>query len=247
MSRRSLLLAVACLLSTALSGRPAEAHDLMAEVQALRGPAAKQILPQPSLRLGWNSPDKGFWMAGESPEPRRDERGQIVFANGTGTLGTRYEPIRARGVSLATIPMIRVEAVWDDQPSGSRETVGAAVFEELSVALPAGLAFRAKGGVGDRTGVSAPNPRGISSGLAVRGEAGVSASLASLGHADTRLDLQLISTRSFANEAGEAHAPATCELKLELARQGTAPLRIGSSCPGASGEGRVTLSIGGRF
>ena len=247
MSCRPLLFAPLSVLPPLVPGAPAAALDLTSEIQALAAPAAKPILPRPAMRVDWKSADKGFWMAGESPEPQRDGSGQIVFLNGSGTLGARHESLRHRGLSLATVPLIRAEAAWDEQASASREAVGVAVFEELNLALPAGLTFRAKGGIGDRTGVSAPNPRGLASGLAVRGEAGFSASLAPLGQADARLDLQVISTQSFASGEGEAHPPATCELKLELASRGTAPLRIGGSCPGGSGEGRITLSIGGRF
>jgi hypothetical protein len=226
---------------------PVLADDVTTEARILRGQITKQVLSQPPLQLAWDSPDKTFWMVGENPEPRRDEVGQVTFANSVGTMGLRHRTFRHGGVSLTTTPIIRAEAVWEDADMGARDAVGAAVFEELAVALPAGLQFHAKGGIGDRTGVSVPNPRGAAMGFAVRGEAGVSGSLGALGHPGTRFDLLLVSTQAFVSEPGEEHPPSSCELKLELVRKDTAPLRIGGSCPGAMGEGRVTISIGGRF
>ena len=98
-----------------------------------------------------------------------------------------------------------------------------------------------------RTGVSVSNPHVTPSAMAGRAEAGVSAGVGTFGGVSTRLDLQLISTQAFGTGVGEERAPSSCELKLEIQRKGTAPLRIGGSFSGAPGEGRITFGIGGRF
>ncbi|HEY8610033.1 MAG TPA: hypothetical protein VIL69_01930 [Roseomonas sp.] len=245
-SRHFIFLAATLLALTAYRSS-ASAYDVTSDAWIPASQAPKQVLPRPPMRLGWNSSDKAFWVTGESPEPSRDASGQVVFASGMGTLGARTEIFRSGGVSLTAVPLIRAEASWQEQNAGARQALGAAIFEELSIALPASFRFRAKGGFGDRIGVSAPNPGGVSPGLAIRGEAGLSGNLASLGHANTRFDLQLISTQAFGTGTDDPYPRSTCELKLELLRKGTAPLSIAGSCPGAAGEGRITLNIGGRF
>ncbi|MBP0443439.1 hypothetical protein J8J14_01495 [Roseomonas sp. SSH11] len=193
-----------------------------------------------SLSLGWDSPDKGFWISGEAPGPELDASGRIIAGSGTGTAGMRYKTFEGDGFSLTTIPTLQAEAAWD--ADGIRHSFGAALFEELTLLLPAGLQFRARTGIGDRTGLSAP---GAPDGLVFHGEAGLSGSLSGTGVASTRFDLRLTSTSSL-GRAGDKAGPH-CELKLDLTRKGQAPLNITASCPGAPGEGWVTLHIGGRF
>ncbi|MBB5694597.1 hypothetical protein [Muricoccus pecuniae] len=241
-------LLAAALLCVLMPARPAASYEMLTEGQSLTGQATRAVLPSPPMRLGWTSPDKAFWINGESPEPKRDTAGQIVHAHGAGAMGARYRLLQHGRFALSLVPTIRAQAVWQEGDPGARQGIGGALFEELSVTLPAGFGFRARGGLGDRTGVAGPVPRGMASpSLALRGEIGFSGSLAPLGFPEARFDLQLISIKALGTEIGESRPPSSCELKLELATFRTAPLRIGGSCPGASGEGRVTLGIGGRF
>jgi hypothetical protein len=238
----SVALATALLLAA-----PALAQDLVAEIRSARGAVPKPVAEPPTAQLGWTSADKDFWISGESPPPTRDEAGEIVSATGSGTLGARYRSYADGRLSLATVPMIRAEAAWEGEGGRARPSVGVAILQELALALPEGLRFRAKGGIGDRTGLSLAHPAGASPGLALRGEAGLSGSLRPLGHPDARFDLQLIATQAFGSRGEEDGAPSSCELKLDLTRKGGPPLSLGASCPGAPGEGHITLHIGGRF
>jgi hypothetical protein len=244
---RPIALRGAVLFSLALSPWTVQARETAYIAPILTDPAPKQIIAPAPLRLDWALPGKLLWVAGESPQPERTVSGEVVAARGTGSLGMRYPIFQQPGISLTTAPLIRAEAAWLEQESSAQQTIGTAIFEELVVQLPGGLRLNAKAGVGDRFGVSAPNPRGGFSAPAVRGEAGISGTLRGLGGAQTRFNFQLISTRALSVDEGETSAPSSCELMLEIAQLGLAPLRFGGSCPGASGEQRITFAVGGRF
>jgi len=241
---RRLAFSAALLLLPGVARHPAAAYALTFETAV---PPRQQILSPPPLRLDWSSPDRTVWITGEGPAPRQDASGTVVSAQGWGSAGARHQLFRRWGVSLATVPLIRSVALWQEQQARSRQAFGAALVQELTIALPAGFHLRAKGGIGQRAGLSDTDWQGASYGYALRGEAAISASLALIGQPETRFDLQVISLRRYGIEGGEPRPPAACELKLELARDPAPPLRLGGSCPGAAGAARVTLSIGGWF
>lgn len=241
-SRFSALLTAVFLIG-ALPQHRAAAFEASTEIGTTQPRAPKAILPSPPLRLDWNSPSKALWVAGESPAPGRDAAGSITSASGWGSAGLRHEAFRAWGLSLTSMPLIRSAALWQEGEARSRRAIGAALVEELSLALPGGLRLRARGGIGQRAGLADPGGRGAAPGLAFRAEAGLSTSLGFLGQAGTRFDLQLVSLKGL----GKAGGQATCEVKLELATEHAPPLRLGGSCPGATGAAHFTLGIGGWF
>ncbi|WP_043831770.1 hypothetical protein [Muricoccus aerilatus] len=221
----------------------AAAFEATAEIGTAQPRAPKAIFPSPPLRLDWNSPDKALWVTGESPAPAWDAAGSITSASGWGSAGLRHETSRVWGLALTSMPLIRSAALWREGEARSRQAIGAALVEELSLALPGGPRLRAKAGIGQRAGLADPGGRGTAPGLAFRAEAGLSTSLGFLGRAGTRLDLQIVSLKGLGGAGGQA----TCEVKLELAAERALPLRLGGSCPGAPGAAHVTLGIGGWF
>lgn len=234
---------IAVFLVAAFPQHRAGAFEATAEIGTTQPRQLKAILSPPPLRLDWNSPAKALWVTGESPAPGQDAAGGITSARGWGSAGLRHEAFRAWGLSLTTMPLIRSAALWQEGEATSRRAIGAALVEELSLALPAGLRLRARAGIGQRAGLVDPGGRGAATGLALRAEAGLSTSLGFLGRAGTRLDLQLISLKGLGGTSGQA----TCEVKLELAAERAPPLRLGGSCPGAPGAAHVTFGISGWF
>ncbi|MBP0493914.1 hypothetical protein [Roseomonas indoligenes] len=224
---------------------PAAADNVVLEAGAQTRIEQAPILPEPAYHLGWNSADKSFWISGETPKPTRDLAGRVAAAGGTGTLGARYETFRDGSLSLLTSPVIRAEASWAEEGQ-PRHLLGGAVFQEMTLALPEGLKLRAKGGLGDPTGLSAAGGDSLPNGLAFRGEAAISGDLTPIAGPDTRFDLQVVSTRPVAGLRDSGFS-AGCEMRLELSRKGAAPLGIGTSCPGVGGSEWITLNIGGRF
>jgi hypothetical protein len=245
--RHCFTLACVSLCASVLMQHPAVAYDVISSPQVLTGKDAKPVLPPPPLRFHWDSPDQAFWVTGESPPPGEDSSGQLVSASALGSIGTRRRIFQARGISLAVIPTIRTETTWRADDTAVPATADAAILQELAVPLPGGLQLNATGGFGSRIGVSAPNPGGISSDLALRGQAGLSGSLSPIGHRQTRFDLQIIATQALSVDIGETHPSSTCELTLALTRWDIAPLHFSASCPGAAGESSITFKIGGRF
>lgn len=238
----SFLLALPAILAVhaATATAQADALPLAAGVPPAR---STRILGRPPLQLGWSSPEKDVWINGESPEPERDALGRIIAASGSGVMGARQPLFQHGPLSLTAIPQFRAEAGWVEKDGPLRQAFGGAVFEELALTLPEGLRFHAKGGIGDRTGLSLSNPGGAFTGFAIQGEAGLSGHLAP----ETRFDMQVVASQAFGATEGEEKAPGSCELKLSLTRKGMAPLSIGTSCPGAGGADWVSLHISGRF
>ncbi|WP_338664346.1 hypothetical protein VQH23_04095 [Pararoseomonas sp. SCSIO 73927] len=238
-----LLPAAALLLALGLA-RPAASQDVVLDARAQTRIEQKAVLPEPAYRLAWDSADKSFWIVGETAKPARDLAGRAT-AGGTGSLGARYHILGTGPLSLSTTPVLRAEASWAGD-GGARHVLGAAVYQEVGLSLPQGLTLRAKGGLGDPTGLSAAGGDTLPTGLAFRAEAAISGDLSPLGDPGTRFNLQLVSTHSL---AGLDHSDFTarCEMRLELSRKGTAPLGIGTSCPGTGGEDWVTLTVAGRF
>jgi len=242
------LLAVtaAALIATPLFSAPAVAHDAALDARARMPGVQKQILPREPLSVAWDAPDKSFWILGETPEPSRDLAGQIASASAVAAMGMRREFFRSEGISLTMAPHFRAETAWHENGEGGPKA-GAAIYNELTVPLSRGVRLDAKAGLGNRVGVFIPRPDGASPALAFRGEASLSGSLGHIGYEQTRFDLRVATTRLLSGHIGETEALSTCEVNLQLARKGLAPLNIGASCPGTEGERRITVSIAGRF
>ena len=243
MFRPSPLLRVAVLLPAL--AHPAASQDVVLDARAQTRIERHAILPEPAARLVWDSADKSFWITGEAPKPTRDLAGRVTAAGGSGALGARYQTFQEGPLSLSPSPILRAEAGLA-RDGALRHVLGGAVFQEMRLALPLGLNLRAKGGLGDPTGLSAAGADGLPTGLAFRGEASISGDLSPVAGPGTRFNLQIASTHPMAG-LRDTDFTTHCEMKLELSRKGTSPLGIATSCPGAGGKEWVTVSIAGRF
>ncbi|GGC70556.1 hypothetical protein GCM10011504_55410 [Siccirubricoccus deserti] len=195
--------------------------------------------PTETLRPALEAPGGKAWVRGEVPSGV--VRPDHALRSASATAGIRLPLVTATGFTWAVKPTLSASASAAAHPERSivYPGLGVALGQTISLSLPFGLQFAAESTVGDRVSVGSLAGTPASSALALRTRANLSTELAwpFLG-TPMRIGFGLTTagllpggpiTAAYRQDAAE------CAVSLEIAKLGSAPLRISARCPGSAG------------